>query len=277
MSAQPTASDGRSRTMCPLLWIKRSSRCRLCRHPSLSTGAPPRTPGARRGSTPIRQAGPLHLRGGRAIASMKPARGTRTPKYLGRGLSRTSDSPRAGAGPVAGTRTRGPEVPAVPCAARDDGTPRWRAWLQSGLQFNAVRRHTRRTDRARWSSLNRSEPLCPELLMRHTVQRESTAAPPYSRQRPRPAAHSASWDDGQTPSGAASSGRRGRRKPMARHRRIKRCMEAAPHLHLHQACGRDSRRTGERCTVGPLEEAADSCGVGPDREGSVHGGCCRAG
>lgn len=36
------------------------------------------------------------------------------------------------------------------------------AWLQ----FNAVRCRTRRTDRARWSSLNQSEPLCPELLMR---------------------------------------------------------------------------------------------------------------
>lgn len=38
--------------------------------------------------------------------------------------------------------------------------------LQFGLQFNAVRRRTLRTDRARWSSLNGSEPLRPELLMR---------------------------------------------------------------------------------------------------------------
>jgi hypothetical protein len=37
--------------------------------------------------------------------------------------------------------------------------------LQFGLQFNAVQRRTLRTDRARWSSLNHSEPWRPELLM----------------------------------------------------------------------------------------------------------------
>ncbi len=42
----------------------------------------------------------------------------------------------------------------------------------------------------------------PELLIRHTVRRESTATSPHSRQRARPPAHRASWDDGQTPSGA---------------------------------------------------------------------------
>src|SRR6516162_1042142 len=44
----------------------------------------------------------------------------------------------------------------------------------------------------------------PELLMRWTVQHGSTATSAHSRQQLRPAAHSASWDNGQTPSGAAS-------------------------------------------------------------------------
>ena len=38
--------------------------------------------------------------------------------------------------------------------------------LQFGLQFNAVPRRPRGTERARWSSLNRSEPQRAELLMR---------------------------------------------------------------------------------------------------------------
>ena len=50
--------------------------------------------------------------------------------------------------------------------------------LQFGLQFSAVRRRTRRTGQARWSSLNRSGPLRPELLMRHTVRRGRAATPP---------------------------------------------------------------------------------------------------
>jgi hypothetical protein len=79
------------------------------------------------------------------------------------------------------------------------------------VQPNAAQRHPRRTRQARWSSVNRSGPLCPELLMRHTIQHRSTATAPDSRQPARPPAHRARWDDGQTPSGAASSGRRGRR------------------------------------------------------------------
>ena len=43
------------------------------------------------------------------------------------------------------------------------------------------------------------------------VQHGSTATPPDSPELARTPAHRDSWDDGQTPSGAASSGRRGRR------------------------------------------------------------------
>jgi hypothetical protein len=43
----------------------------------------------------------------------------------------------------------------------------------------------------------------------HEVQRRSTATSPHIRQQGPTPAHRASWDDGQTPSGAASSGRRG--------------------------------------------------------------------
>jgi len=43
------------------------------------------------------------------------------------------------------------------------------------------------------------------------VQRRSTATSPHSHQQARPLTHRTSWDDRQTPSGAASSGRRGRR------------------------------------------------------------------
>jgi hypothetical protein len=46
---------------------------------------------------------------------------------------------------------------------------------------------------------------------------------------------------------------------MARHRRIKRCMEATPHLHLHQACGRGGTvrgRTSRKVLTVP-------CGVLP--------------
>ena len=46
------------------------------------------------------------------------------------------------------------------------------------------------------------------------VQHGSTATSPDSRQPARPPAHQASWDDGQTSRGAASSGRRG--LPLAR-------------------------------------------------------------
>ena len=59
--------------------------------------------------------------------------------------------------------------------------------------------------------MNQTERRRPELLTRQTVQRGSTATSPRNSQQRRPPAHSASWDDGQTPSGAASSGRRGRR------------------------------------------------------------------
>ena len=41
------------------------------------------------------------------------------------------------------------------------------------------------------------------------VQQPSTATAPDSRQPPRPSTNRASWDDSQTPRGAASSGRRG--------------------------------------------------------------------
>ena len=47
--------------------------------------------------------------------------------------------------------------------------------------------------------------------MRHTVQRQSTATPPYSRQPGRPPAHPASWADLQPSSTACISGRKGRR------------------------------------------------------------------
>jgi hypothetical protein len=64
---------------------------------------------------------------------------------------------------------------------RQGGRMADRAWLQ----FNAVRCRTPRTDRARWSSLNQPEPLCPELLMRLGVTtlrgsnpRSSAAADP---------------------------------------------------------------------------------------------------
>jgi hypothetical protein len=43
------------------------------------------------------------------------------------------------------------------------------------------------------------------------AQQQSTATSPDNRQPARPSAHRTSRDDGQTPSGAASSGRRGRR------------------------------------------------------------------
>ncbi len=42
------------------------------------------------------------------------------------------------------------------------------------------------------------------------VQQQRTATSPGNRQPARPPAHRVSWDDGQTPSSAASSGRRGR-------------------------------------------------------------------
>jgi hypothetical protein len=43
------------------------------------------------------------------------------------------------------------------------------------------------------------------------VQQESTATSPHSHQPRQSSTYSVSWDDSQTPSGAASSGRRGRR------------------------------------------------------------------
>ena len=46
------------------------------------------------------------------------------------------------------------------------GAPRWHAWLQFGLQFTTVPYRPERTGQRRWSSLNRSERLRPELLMR---------------------------------------------------------------------------------------------------------------
>ena len=129
---------------------------------------------------------------------------------------------RADAGSAAARACRTAEIKAVirdclrwqrQASARrqtsETGRPRWRAWLQFGLPFNAVRRRTPRTNQERWSRLNRSEQLRPELLTRHTVQRGSTATPPDNRQLARPPTHRASWDDSQTPSGAASSGRRG--------------------------------------------------------------------
>ena len=119
-------------------------------------------PGARRGSTPIRQARPLHLRRGRAIPSMKPAQGTRAPDlfggeaWAGQGTVREPGQVRCGG---RGPGRRGASRPVR--GQRRRNAPRWRAWLQFGLQLNAVRRRTRRTDQARWSSLNRSEQLRP--------------------------------------------------------------------------------------------------------------------
>jgi hypothetical protein len=46
-------------------------------------------------------------------------------------------------------------------------------WLQFGLQFNTVQGRPPRTQQARWSSLNRSEPLCGELLMRMRLEGRS--------------------------------------------------------------------------------------------------------
>jgi hypothetical protein len=81
--------------------------------------------------------------------------------------------------------------------------------LQFGSQFEAVLGRPQRSGQGRWSSMNRSGWPRSELLMRHTVQHGSTATSPHSSQQRRPAAHSASCDDSQTSSGAASSGSRG--------------------------------------------------------------------
>ena len=86
------------------------------------------------------------------------------------------------------------------------------ARLQFGLQFTTVRCRPGKTDQR---ALVQLEPI------RTDATRAANAGTPYStevQQRPRTAASSddrqhtrLSWDDGQTPSGAASSGRRGRR------------------------------------------------------------------
>ena len=54
------------------------------------------------------------------------------------------------------------------------------------------------------------------------VQEACTATPPDSRLPARPPGHQASWNNAQTPSGAASSGRRGRRACAASYRRQRR-------------------------------------------------------
>jgi hypothetical protein len=82
--------------------------------------------------------------------------------------------------------------------------------LQFGLQFTTVRQCPGTTGQRRWSGLNLSGRPRPELLMWRTVQHGSTATSPDSHKPGRPSAHRASWDDGQTPSDASSSGRRGR-------------------------------------------------------------------
>ena len=61
------------------------------------------------------------------------------------------------------------------CAAR---RPRRRARLEFGLRFNAVRRRTRRTSQARWSSLNRSGSMRPELLIQYTGRKFGAKSQP---------------------------------------------------------------------------------------------------
>ncbi len=83
------------------------------------------------------------------------------------------------------------------------------------------------------------------------VQHGSTATSPDSRQPARPPAHQASWDDGQTSRGAASSGRRG--LPLARRGQNRRAISGplSPVKSGHSRALADTRpRRSGRMTAG---------------------------